>query len=107
MVALIIFTAGTGLGLAAGTAAMGSVNGITVLGMLLVAASFTAAAWDFNNRRVNEMEHAAALEERAADVEQAAAEYLRQPANFGADSHTVRAAEHDAFVAGAEWAVTR
>lgn len=107
MVALIIFTAGAGLGLAAGTAAMGSVNGITVLGMLLAAAAFTAAAWDFNNRRVKEMEQAAVLEERAADVEQAAAEYLRQPVNFGADSHTVRAAEHDAFVAGVEWVMSR
>lgn len=107
MVALIIFTAGAGLGLAAGTAAMGSVNGITVLGVVLMAAAFAAAAWDFNNRRVKEMEAAAVLEERAADVEQAATEYLRQPVNFGADTHTVRAAEHDAFVAGAQWAVTR
>lgn len=107
MVALIIFIAGAGLGLAVGTAAMGSVNGITVVGMLLVAGSFMTAALEFNNRRVKEMEEAAALEERAADVEQAAAEYLRQPVNFGADTPSVRNAEHDAFVAGAEWAVTR
>lgn len=107
MVALIIFAAGAGLGLAAGTAAMGTVNGITVLGVVLMASAFTAAAWDFNNRRVIEMEQAAALEERAADVEQAAAAYLRQPVNFGSDSQTVRVAERDAFIAGVEWVMSR
>jgi hypothetical protein len=107
MAAAIVFTAGIGLGLAAGTAAMGSVNGITVLGVVLMAAAFAAAAWDFTNRKVSIMEDAAALEERAADVEEAAAEYLRQPVNFGSDTHSVRAAEHDAFVAGAQWAVNR
>lgn len=37
-------------------------------------------------------------------VVEAANTYVNLPANFGADTHLIRLAEVDAFIAGVEWA---
>ena len=38
------------------------------------------------------------------DIDEAVADYLDQPCNWGRDDHTIRQAEADAFRAGAAWA---
>lgn len=38
------------------------------------------------------------------EVEAAAENYLGLPFNFGTETNLIRIAEHDAFIAGVEWA---